>query len=183
MQKPYHGSSRGMTKEDGTPKSNILGKSVPQPFWTVSPRKVSYSPIPKKEKKEKMAKVLKYYVLRINSKQCSQLDFLSITLSFLRLFSVAFLLKREVVIVLGTSTARQKIHSAHSKIYPLEERSCSKCSKKISLGFCSARYVLEKSSARARSARIFYARNARSALGMEHKKLIILDGLFIVCSE
>ena len=68
MQKPYHGSSRGMTKEDGTPKSNILGKSVPQPFWTVSPRKVSYSPIPKKEKKEKMAKVLKYYVLRINSK-------------------------------------------------------------------------------------------------------------------
>ena len=66
-----------------------------------------------------------------------------------------------------------------SKICPLEERSCSKCSKKISLGFRSARYVLEKSCARARSARTFYARNARSALGMEHKKSIILDELYI----
>ena len=89
----------------------------------------------------------------------------------------------EANVVLGTSTARSKIRSARSKICPLEERSCSKCSKKISLGFRSARYVLEKSCARARSARIFYARNARSALGMEHKKSIILDELFIVCSK
>merc|ERR1711893_287462 len=86
-------------------------------------------------------------------------------------------------LVLGTSTARSKIRSARSKICPLEGRSCSKCSKKISLGFRSARYVLEKSCARARSARIFYARNARNALGMEHKKSIILFGLFVVCSE
>ena len=88
-----------------------------------------------------------------------------------------------LVVVLGTSTARSKIRSARSKICPLEERSCSKCSKKISLGFRSARYVLEKSCARARSARIFYARNARNSLGIEHKKSIILDELFIVCSK
>lgn len=85
--------------------------------------------------------------------------------------------------MLGTSTARSKIRSARSKICPLEERLCLKCSKNISLGFRSARYVLEKSCARARSARIFYARNARNALGIEHKKSIILDELLIVCSE
>ena len=71
-------------------------------------------------------------------------------------------------LVLGTSTAR-------SKICPLKD-----CSKKISLGFCSARYVLEKSCNRACPARFSYARNA---LGMEHKKSIILDEFFIVCSE
>ena len=36
-------------------------------------------------------------------------------------------------LVLGTSTARSKIRSARSKICPLEERSCSKCSKKVAL--------------------------------------------------
>ena len=99
------------------------------------------------------------------------------------LFTILSALCLPSQLVLGTSTARSKIRSARSKICPLEVRSCSKCSKKISLGFRSARYVLEKSCARARSARIFYARNARSALGMEHKKSIILDELFIVCSE
>ena len=98
------------------------------------------------------------------------------------LFALWFNFKK-AKLVLGTSTACSKIRSARSKICPLEERSCSKCSKKISLGFRSARYVLEKSCARARSARIFYARNARKALGIEHKKSIILDELLIVCSE
>ena len=107
----------------------------------------------------------------------------SVTSCFVSLFLI-FLRETNVnIIVLGTSTARSKICSARSKICPLEERSCSKCSKKISLGFCSARYVLEKSCARARSARFFYARNARNALGMKQRKLIILDGFFIVCSE
>ena len=101
----------------------------------------------------------------------------------LKLISPPTYLCTYITIVLGTSTARSKICSARSKICPLEERSCSKCSKKISLGFRSARYVLEKSCTRARSARIFYARYARNALGMEHKKSIILFELFVVCSE
>ena len=64
-----------------------------------------------------------------------------------------------------------------------EHRSLENLPARFSLGFRSARYVLEKSCARARSARFFYARNARNALGIEHKKSIILDEFFIVCSE
>ena len=47
--------------------------------------------------------------------------------------------KKQIVLVLGTSTARSKFCSARSKICPLDGRSRSKYSKKISLEFCSAR--------------------------------------------
>ena len=56
--------------------------------------------------------------------------------------------KKQIVLVLGTSTARSKFCSARSKIYPLEGRSCSKCSKKFRLNFarldrCSKKSMLE----------------------------------------